>query len=326
MSMNSILSGIFINIVSAILISVLIYFRKAIFKNIFKENKNWFSIAIISVFIYNIIFLLIYLVFFLFEETYTIESLFHINQNRFLTLVFLTLVEIIFLIFITYKTNKKISILERKLISHTEKTNQLQNTINKYKDFGIHDFDFSIKEGFDYKKSLKEVQSDLKFIGVGAGKLTRNVEEFTSMVHRVDNSGNEMQLVLCNPESKSLELLNLRAGLQNDTYKSKVVTSLRLIASLKKKGLKIRVRLYNFNTIEEMPVFRVMLINSEYCLLAYSHFNDPRHEGEELPQLHLKKPENVDQNNLSIFKGFQKYFEQTWNDANLEEWNYKDYI
>ena len=203
---------------------------------------------------------------------------------------------------------------------------QLFFLILNYESIGIVNVDKTTIKGFDYKQSIQSVTSDLKFIGVGSHKLTKNVDEFTAMVKRVDSSGQEVRLILCHPESESLKELANRADLNPNLYSNRVIESLRIIKNIKSQGFRIKVRLYKSSTLDEMPVFRVMLINKNHCLLAYSHFNDSSHQGHILPQLHLRKQDDDILNNFSLYTAFQKHFKQFWNDPNLEEWNYKDYI
>lgn len=203
---------------------------------------------------------------------------------------------------------------------------QLLILILKYERIGIVNIDKTTIKGFNYKQSLQAVTSDLNFIGVGSSKLTKNIDDFTEMVKRVNNSGKEVQLILCNPQSESLIELAKRANIDSKSYSKTVIDSLRIIKDIKSQDFRIKVRLYRSKTIDEMPVFRVMIINRNHCLIAYSHFNDSSHKGQILPQLHLRKLDDDTINNLSLFTAFQKHFKQTWDGLEKEEWNYEDYL
>lgn len=200
----------------------------------------------------------------------------------------------------------------------------LSRILIKYSRFGIISLDKSAKQGLNYKKSLLNTNYKLDFIGVGARKLTSNDTEFSDMVKRVTQQGHEVRLILSHPQNKSLINLSTRADSSEDQYATKVKNSLKKIAQLKKDEYKIRVRFYKADSIDDMQIFRLMIIDDNYCLVTYSQFNDSSHIGDELPQLHLKKTNQEELDKTSLFNGFQKYFKQTWD--SLEEWDYEDYL
>lgn len=197
----------------------------------------------------------------------------------------------------------------------------------KYSRFGIVSLDKSAKQGLSYNKSILNTNYKLDFIGVGARKLTENDKDFSEMVERVNQQNNEVRLILSHPDNKSLMNLSTRADSNEGEYGTKVKNSLKLIARLKEeKEYNISVRFYRANSIADMQVFRLMIIDENYCLVTYSQFNDSSHKGENLPQLHLKKTNNDEFDKNSLLNGFQKYFNQTWDNLIEDEWNYKDHI
>ena len=203
----------------------------------------------------------------------------------------------------------------------------LYRILRKYSRFGIVSLDKSAKQGLSYNKSILNTNYKLDFIGVGARKLTENDKDFSEMVERVNQQNNEVRLILSHPENESLMNLSTRADSNEGEYGTKVKNSLKLIARLKEeKKYNISVRFYRANSIPDMQVFRLMIIDENYCLVTYSQFNDSSHKGENLPQLHLKKTNNEEFDKSSLLNGFQKYFNQTWNYLVGEEWNYKDHI
>lgn len=177
---------------------------------------------------------------------------------------------------------------------------------------GVFGADAKIKNGLDYETILKLVKDDFKFLGTGARKLTENMSEFKSAIGRVNSGGKTAKFILCDEESPALKKLAKQAKISEDEYKNNVRNSREVLEQLKDEGYRIEIRKYNVNEISQMPIFRLTLINGDFSLVSYSLFNDPMHKGEELSQLHLGDSKNSRGFSVSLYHGFDKYFDNLW--------------
>ncbi|MBA5249236.1 MAG: hypothetical protein FE834_06865 [Gammaproteobacteria bacterium] len=187
------------------------------------------------------------------------------------------------------------------------------------KSIGIFGFDKQIKDGINYKQSLSMVESDFMFLGVGAHKLTNNLCEFESALLKSDHSTKKAKLLLCHPDSEALKIIAKKADNFNiEQYSIAVKESLTKINALRNKGIDFSIRFYKADTLEDMPIFRLMFFDSKYCLASYSVFGLKGSTGETLPQLYLIK--NNEGN--SFYFAFSKIFEKLWSSSN--EFNLDD--
>lgn len=183
---------------------------------------------------------------------------------------------------------------------------------------GVCGADETIENGIDYNRTLKLITQDFRFIGVGASKLTKSREAFAEAVRRVNSKNGKFRLILCDPNSEALKLLAKNAqtkqnGIKEESFQRNVSSSQETLKELVKDfNLNIEVKLYNADQIFRMPMFRLSLINNDFCLVSYSLFNDPSHQGEQLAQLHLKEKYNANGYDVSLYSGFEKYFDHLW--------------
>ncbi|RAZ04817.1 hypothetical protein C8322_06915 [Acinetobacter sp. SM1B] len=183
---------------------------------------------------------------------------------------------------------------------------------------GVCGADETIENGIDYNRTLKLITQDFRFIGVGASKLTKNREAFAEAVRRVNSKNGKFRLILCDPQSEALKLLAKNAqtkqnGIKEASFQQNVKSSQETLKELVNDyNLTIEVKLYKADQIFKMPMFRLSLINNNFCLVSYSLFNDPSHQGEQLAQLHLKEKYNTNGYDVSLYSGFEKYFDHLW--------------
>lgn len=91
------------------------------------------------------------------------------------------------------------------------------------------------------------------------------------------------------------------------------------------KNYVINIRFYHPENVHDMPIFRLVFINSAYCLTSYTQFNDSTHEGQLMPQIHFIKDSNKDAGN-SFYFAFETYYERLWEQSAGNIWNPNDYI
>lgn len=182
---------------------------------------------------------------------------------------------------------------------------------------GIRGADHSIREGIDYGKALKMCRNRLRFLGIGAAKLTSEVEFERALLRCVDTE--PIQLLLCRPTETSLKAAAKKLAKPEDEYQRNVVDSLRRIAELKRKrALNIEVRFHSLNP----PIFRLMFIDDSLCLVSYYAMG--KGDGSELPQLNIVSAPEVESKTGSFYYPLLRYFEDLWELS--EPWDFKEYL
>ena len=189
--------------------------------------------------------------------------------------------------------------------------------LNQFWKIGLVGADKEIRTGIDYVKALRMCQNSLDFLGIGAGKLVQDQNEFRVAIERCNRADRPVRLLLIQPEDPGLKKIAKMAGKDAQAYRNGVIESLRFIARLRNEEQKnIRVRLYR-----DFQAFRLMLINDSICLMTYYVLG--KGDGSNLPQLHIVKTStarDVD----SLYYGFSAYFAKVWDDS--QEWNFHDFI
>jgi hypothetical protein len=179
---------------------------------------------------------------------------------------------------------------------------------------GIIGIDEKIENGLDYNAALKLVRSDLMFLGTGGHKLTQLGVEFDNVIVSSSQS-RTVKFLLCHPDSKALVDIAQQANKDVNEYKHNVLVSLRAINRHIAMGRDIEVRFYKADSVAEMPIFRLMFFNRNYCLCSYNIFGEGETKGEKTPQLHLYDHENKDGTG-SFHIAFSRYFDRLWKQSN----------
>lgn len=197
----------------------------------------------------------------------------------------------------------------------------------KYMQTGVVGVDREINKGIDYKQSLQLTKDNLKMLGTGGHKLTKNEQEFKNAIKSATKE-NPAKLLLCHPESNALKDIAGRAGVSESRYRNNVIESLRKLSELKDNHYYIEVRLYKADEIPEMPVFRLVFFNSNYCMCSFNIFGNGESTGEKTPQMHLYKKHDTDGEG-SFYTAFSRYFDRLWelnkeNEANFVELGIKN--
>ncbi len=186
---------------------------------------------------------------------------------------------------------------------------------NEFRAVGIRGADRQIKQGIDYKKSLRLCQNELGFLGTGAAKLTSEAE-FEKAIGRCRQE-RPIRLLLCKPTHDLLIEAAKRFGQNDEAYQKIVKDSLRKIATLKERYPNIEVRFYS-----DFQIFRLMFIDDSVCLVSYNVMGEG--DGSQLPQLHVTKPSQTERVINSFYYPLERYFNQLWESSGA--WNFEDYL
>ncbi len=178
--------------------------------------------------------------------------------------------------------------------------------------------DRTIKTGINYCKALHMCKDSLEFLGIGASKLIAEGQCFNDAITRCHRDDRPIKLLICPPDHPELLVIARRAGHPDSQYQDTVTRSLRALSDLKiKQSRNIEVRFYS-----ELPLFRLMFINDNICLL--SHYILGEGDGSQLPQLHIWKKPPGRRDIESFYYPLKKFFDKTWEKA--MPWDFKTYL
>jgi hypothetical protein len=187
--------------------------------------------------------------------------------------------------------------------------------LNQFWKVGIRGVDQNIGKGIDYKSALRLCKNELKFLGIGASKLTKEHEFIDALSRCV--SDKPIKFLLLNPDDTRLVKAAKRFNRPFEEYKKNVITSLRKISEIKRdRDFNIEVRFYSTE-----PFFRLMFIDSSLCLFSYYELG--KGDGSQLPQLHIVKADERKQKAESLYYPLEKYFDELWEDS--IEWDFQNH-
>ncbi len=186
----------------------------------------------------------------------------------------------------------------------------------RFKRLGIVDVFINTVNGIDYRASLRRSRHSFDFLGVGAHKLT-SIPDFREMITRCAKGGRPVRLLLSHPDNPVLRNVASRAGIDRNTYASRVRDSLRTIADLSvKEGFNIVVRFYNAESKADFQQFRLVFIDDRICIMSFTIWDNQ--EGRSNPQVILNAGQN-EGSSSSLYYTFKDYFERMWADEKTTE-------
>lgn len=187
---------------------------------------------------------------------------------------------------------------------------------HRLRNVGIYSADRQISDGVDYRRALALCHNKLKFLGIGASKLTRE-DEFARALDRC-RQDQPAKFLLCKPTDQRLVSAAKKFGKPENEYRDIVINSLRKIAEFKnKRAINIEVRFY-----PKDPTFRLMLIDDSVCLFSYNVWGEG--DGSQYPQLHILNAPPSKRVVHSFYYPLEVYFDNLWDLS--EPWNFKDYL
>jgi hypothetical protein len=183
---------------------------------------------------------------------------------------------------------------------------------------GIMGADAEIEKGLDYKSAIKKVDKGFEFLGIGASKLTADAYAFEETVVRMAKKQLQIRMLLCDPRSSAIEGLESRAGVGAGKFRMNVNRSFTLLDELQKRFPQILlIRLYDAQSDNDLPPFRLMFINQSECLVSQNILGADR-EGKRLPQLILHSNRLFDSEPTFYFS-YKRLFEQLWDRSEVVE-------
>lgn len=186
---------------------------------------------------------------------------------------------------------------------------------------GIGCVDPSVTAGTDYDAALRLCTNRMELLGIGAHKLTTSTE-FEAAVRRCSHPTQPIRLLLAHPDHKILEEAAQKKGVDVNTFKKNVRESLACLADLRlNRQINIEVRFYPRNRNSDVPIFRLMFVNEDLCLLSYNVMGEGN--GRDQPQMHLRR--HVDKREIeSFYFAFRCFFDNLWSSST--EWKPKEHL
>ncbi|MCU1268865.1 MAG: hypothetical protein JWN74_159 [Acidobacteriaceae bacterium] len=214
---------------------------------------------------------------------------------------------------IFYKTLHGFAFLCASILSFGIAGTFVWKELDQFWSIGLIGADRQISTGIDFKRSLNLCSNSLDFLGIGAGKLTREMPSFESALQRCHRSHTPIRFLLSRPNNPELQSIARQAGRDPEEYQRTVRQSLRVIAQQRNdRARNIEVRFY-----DRLPLFRLMFIDGWFCLASHYVFGEG--EGSQWPQLHVRRIESQ-RDVSSLYEPFRRYFEELWNKAT--QWDF----
>lgn len=189
-----------------------------------------------------------------------------------------------------------------------------QAVLKKLSSVGILNAFPKTSSGISAKNSLERVKKSVDFLGIGAKKLTDNAEEFEAMLKRCKDANGSVRFLLSDPENFALEKIASQNDRDKSTYKSRVKEGIKeAFHQSQRIGVKFELRLYNLDQKFPLPPFRLMFVDSSFCIFSYVKWNSK--EGLDNPQLVLR--DGITNNEHSLYSAFHDYYESIWEKANI---------
>lgn len=157
-----------------------------------------------------------------------------------------------------------------------------------------------------YRDSLNDATNCFHLLGTNAVNVCK-LDEFEKMAKRVRENSGHIRLILAHPESTGLREAARGRDKREDLYRDQSIFALGKILELSDRaGIKIDIRLYMADNIEELPIFRIMIINHSDAIASIAVYGRDDH-GKSLPQFYAYRKSNPDVSHKSMYSVLCRY-------------------
>lgn len=208
-----------------------------------------------------------------------------------------------------------------KIKRHLQKVLEGQNTVTaaRLKNLGlVGATDTTEHSSYSYVNAIDASTTQFMLMGVGADKITSNAQRFDEMVRRIVFNGGYIRLLLLDPQSHVMTMMEDFAGVEAGDFRKNVKNSLLRIETLIDRlncRNTISIRSYFVSNHGYMPPFRLTFINNERCIASPRTLGD-KYLGKLQPQLVFENTNATDGPNY--YGAFLRYFESLWRQSNPE--------
>lgn len=171
---------------------------------------------------------------------------------------------------------------------------------------------------YSYVTAIDASTTQFMLMGVGADKVTSNEQRFVEMVKRIIANGGHIRLLLLDPSSHAMTVMEDFAGVESGQFRNNVKNSLlRIRAIIDRLQCRntISIRSYFVSNHTYMPPFRLTFINNDKCIASPRTLGD-KNLGKLQPQLVFENTNATEGPNY--YGAFLRYFEAHWRQSNPE--------
>jgi hypothetical protein len=176
--------------------------------------------------------------------------------------------------------------------------------------FGFNYIERSISKD-TYKRAFRTCTEKFVILGTNAYSFV-DYDEFEEMLKRIRENHGSAKLLLAHPNSDGLIQAARNRGWRENLYQNQAMYSLGKIYSLREQlAVEIEVKLYNANSIEDLPIFRSMFIDLKQTICAIAVYGRHDH-GASLPQFFAKNSPLAKSSHSTIYSVLHRYFCGIW--------------
>jgi hypothetical protein len=163
------------------------------------------------------------------------------------------------------------------------------------------------------KEKLPEIDFELRFMGNGGSKWTRESAEFQEMLRTTAENHGTVRLLLLDPTCQAC-IAGSQARFDNNVDQpKKIVESLCRLKPWERRWGHFEVKLYSHT-----PHFRISLINNSYAVLG--HYREYKNDSDESPLLVFTR-EDI---KWTFYRPIDGYYRNEWDNAEWVDWEKVD--
>lgn len=167
-----------------------------------------------------------------------------------------------------------------------------------------------------YSRAFKLTNNSFCLVGTNAFSFS-NLIEFEQMLKRIRESSGHAKFVLADPDCIGLVEAARNRNLAENIYQNQAKISLGKIVDIKKRlGINIEIRIYNACSIDDLPIFRSMFLDDQFCIASISVYGREDH-GKSFPQIFAKNNTNRTEIPKTMYNVVYRYFRSLWNSSNI---------
>jgi hypothetical protein len=167
-----------------------------------------------------------------------------------------------------------------------------------------------------YTDALSETYSEFLMLGTNAYSITR-LEHLEQMMRRVRENRGEVRMVFAHPDSPGLQEAARNRNKRQDLYRDQAMFSLGYLLSLSSRlGLPVEIRLYQATGLEELPIFRIMLLNAHLAVASIAVYGRADH-GRNMPQLYAYRISDASKSHRSMYSVLCRYYKYFYDKSAL---------
>jgi hypothetical protein len=162
-----------------------------------------------------------------------------------------------------------------------------------------------------YKDCFKRTATAFQLAGTNAYNYCETAE-FDEMINRVRSNRGQLRFLLAHPSSAALQQAAINRKQVATLYQEQAEYSLGKLAHMQRDlGAPLSVHLYQADRIEDLPIFRIMLINDAHAVAAIAVYGREDH-GRSLPQIYARKMSDTKDSHRCMYSVLNRYFEGFW--------------